>query len=504
MLHTGKHFQPGQWTKICSRHFEPSDFYNFWSGYRTLREDAVPSIFAFTTNKTTARRQLIRVGLEEGDTASIDLSSVDQTVNVDQSTDQNDVSDTIDTASASVTNVMEVTAKTQEEVNRVNAELAKATSEITTLKQMLTAKTQEVNRLNAELAKATSEITTLKQMLTETRMEAAELKEDRCKFCIEAIRGSDKDVHFYTGLPSATVFDKLLEYLSPEGKRSNVVYRATAKKWSDDGKEAEPGKAEWRESEASIGRPANLSQANEFFLMLVRLRLNLKEHDLAKRFDISQSSVSRIFTTWINYCYLRLGMLPCWPDRITIKNTMPAIFKEKYPNTTVIVDATEIKVNTPSSLLLQSQTFSSYKSSNTFKALLGVSPAGYVMFVSSLYTGSISDTQLVEKSGFLTLLQQGDEVMADRGFTIRDVLAPLGVGLNIPPFLGDRTQLSGPEVVETQQIASLRIHVERAIRRVKEFDILAGILPASLSSSANQIWTVCCLLTNFQNPLLSC
>ena len=102
------------------------------------------------------------------------------------------------------------------------------------------------------------------------------------------------------------------------------------------------------------------------------------------------------------------------------------------------------------------------------------------------------------------MLQSGDEVMADRGFTIEKLLAPLGVGLNTPPFLGRRSQMDGTEVTETQQIASLRIHIERAIRRVKEFDIVNCVIPASLAGSANQIWTVCALLTNFQSPLLSC
>ena len=94
--------------------------------------------------------------------------------------------------------------------------------------------------------------------------------------------------------------------------------------------------------------------------------------------------------------------------------------------------------------------------------------------------------------------------MADRGFTIEDSLTPLGVGLNIPPILGNRQQMDAVDVVETQRIASLQIHVEHAIPRVKEYDILAGIMPASLAGSANQIWTVCCLLTNLQNPLISC
>ena len=306
-------------------------------------------------------------------------------------------------------------------------------------------------------------------------------------------------------MPSAAVFDTLFEYLSPDGRRSNVVYRSTAQRWVSDCPEGkQPGEAEWRDTELQVGRPGSLSQADELFLMLVRLRLGLKEYDLAHRFEIFQSTVSRIFLTWINYCYLRLGMLPCWPDRETINDTMPAHFREHYPKTTVILDATEIKVNIPSSLLLQSQTYSNYKSTNTFKGLVGINPAGHIIFVSSLYTGSISDTELVERSGFLSLLKSGDEVMADRGFTIQDVLTPLGVRLNIPPFLDGREQLAAREVVDTQQIASLRIHVERAIRRVKEYDILANVMPATLASSANQIWTVCCLLTNFKNPLISC
>jgi len=98
-------------------------------------------------------------------------------------------------------------------------------------------------------------------------------------------------------------------------------------------------------------------------------------------------------------------MLPCWPDRGIIKGTMLAVFREQYPRTTVILDATEIKINTPSSLLLQSQTYSNYKSINTFKGLVGVSPAGDVIFVPSLYTGSTSDIELVEWSGLLNLLQ---------------------------------------------------------------------------------------------------
>ena len=87
--------------------------------------------------------------------------------------------------------------------------------------------------------------------------------------------------------------------------------------------------------------------------------------------------------------------------------------------------------------------------------------------------------------------------MADRGFDIDDMLPPK-VALNIPPFKGQRDQLTAEE---TARIAAVRIHAERAIGRVKNYHILDGVMPLSLTPVANQIFTVCCYLTNFLPPL---
>ena len=99
------------------------------------------------------------------------------------------------------------------------------------------------------------------------------------------------------------------------------------------------------------------------------------------------------------------------------------------------------------------------------------------------------------------LLEDGDGVMADKGFTIEDLLSPLNCSLNIPPFLSEKVQFSKEDVERTQKIAKLRIHVERAIRRVKENHLFDAVIPLSLASSINQIWSVCCMLSNFKGPL---
>ena len=46
---------------------------------------------------------------------------------------------------------------------------------------------------------------------------------------------------------------------------------------------------------------------DEFFLFLVRIKLGLFEQDLAHRFNLHISSVSRKITTWANYLYFLGG-----------------------------------------------------------------------------------------------------------------------------------------------------------------------------------------------------
>ena len=53
-----------------------------------------------------------------------------------------------------------------------------------------------------------------------------------------------------------------------------------------------------------------------------------------------------------------------------------------------------------------------------------------------------------------------------------------------------------------RRIASLRIHVERAIGRIKTFGICKGTIPISMARLCNQIVCVCAFLSNFQPALV--
>ncbi|PFX16519.1 Cubilin [Stylophora pistillata] len=205
---------------------------------------------------------------------------------------------------------------------------------------------------------------------------------------------------------------------------------------------------------------------DELFMFCVQLKLGLFEQDLANRFQIHRSPVCRKVITETNFF---LGSQVIWPSREDVNSYMPEGFKRFYASMRVILDCTEIFVQTPTSLLLQSQLHSTYKSNTTLKGLIGSTPYGTISFVSSLYTGGISDKGITRCSGILDLLEPGDSVMAEKGFDIEDLLREKGVELNIPQFLESLEQISAQDVQKTKTIACLRIHVERAMRRVKGY-----------------------------------
>ncbi|KAF4527837.1 hypothetical protein B566_EDAN014638 [Ephemera danica] len=99
--------------------------------------------------------------------------------------------------------------------------------------------------------------------------------------------------------------------------------------------------------------------------------------------------------------------------------------------------------------------YSGYKHAYTLKVLVGCAPNGVGTFCSSAYPGSRSDKDVVDHCKVLSQMVTGDLILADKGFLIQSLL-PVGVHLNIPPFL-QTPQFSEAEVLEKERIARARI-----------------------------------------------
>ncbi|XP_077498994.1 uncharacterized protein LOC144112615 [Amblyomma americanum] len=289
----------------------------------------------------------------------------------------------------------------------------------------------------------------------------------------ESLRSSEPKVVFYTGIASFTTLLAIFKMLEPF---------------------------------VSHSVNNSLAKFQEFVLFLMKIKLNLQNADLAFRFNVSESTVSRIFDKWLHVAHCRLKSQVMWPERSALQRTMPQAFYDSFgSDVAVIIDCFEIKIERPSSYLPRSETWSTYKGSNTAKYLIGIAPQGIVTFISEGWGGRVSDKHITEHCGLLDNLLPGDVVLADRGFNVADSVGFYRARLHLPAYTKGKKQLSAAEVGSTRKLANVRIHVERVIGLIRnKFLLLKSVLPIDYVTCRqgdsitplDKIVTVCCALSN--------
>ena len=296
----------------------------------------------------------------------------------------------------------------------------------------------------------------------------------------------DKSISFYTGMKSVQQFNDLFAYL---GKRAANMRYWIGKKY------------ESKRGTGLRGRDRKLTHKQEFIMTLVKLRQGLKMRFLADLFDVSQPTVTRVFNTWIKFMSNELKPLIFWPKRDLVRRRMPHTLKS-LSNLVCTIDCTETFIERSRDREVYCLTFSDYKRHNTVKYLVAIAPNGHISYLSPMWGGKASDRKITLSDGFIDNLQVGDLILADRGFTIHDVLIQKQVSIDIPPSSSGLSQMTKQNVLKTKRIARKRIHVERAIGRLKHFDILSECLPITLLPLCDDIVTVCAALCNLLPPLV--
>lgn len=363
----------------------------------------------------------------------------------------------------------------EEARSKLAYEYAALSNYTASLQQQIMVTNEELSTLRLKNDKFSVEIEALHKKVTALETENGEIFERTLSH--KTIKDDDTITKFYTGLPSYATFKMLADEVGQHLNRS--------KKYK-------------------------LSVEDEFLMFLVKLRLNLLNEDIAFRFGVDASTVSNKFHKWLNLCYTHLGGLVMWPDSGYMQ--LPEAFQnDKFKKTKVIIDCFEVFIERPSRLNARAKTYSRYKSHNTAKVLIGISPSGAVTFLSKAWGGRASDRKITLDSGLIDKLNPNDVCLADRGFNMEADFAINGVKLMVPAYTRGKKQLPGEDVDESRILASVRIHVERVINRCRDYRILKGPLPISMVkrkkdtqlSTLDKIVTVCGALTNMSPPVLN-
>ncbi|XP_043267041.1 uncharacterized protein [Venturia canescens] len=251
------------------------------------------------------------------------------------------------------------------------------------------------------------------------------------------------------------------------------------------------------------GQPAFyriLNGKNRLLLFLMKMKLGLSFGAIGCIFKVSKTTASNIFYEVLETLYEKTKTWIFWPSREAIKEIMPSAFKD-HPNCRAIIDCTELPCDTPPTVEQRIHMYSRYKGGFTVKFLIAISPSGMITFISKGYGGRSTDGFITNDSGFISLVEPGDEIMADKGFPqIRTVLLERQCVLVMPPFAMN-PQFTVEEISQGYSIASVRIHVERAIQRVKIFCILRHI-SIELLEYIDKIMYIACVLANNKEPII--
>lgn len=245
----------------------------------------------------------------------------------------------------------------------------------------------------------------------------------------------------------------------------------------------------------------DLSLKDRLLITILRLRRGYSVEELALFFNISKSLAGDIFFVWVQHMYLQFYRLKerMFTTRAAQpKSKLPSCLK-MFPGYRTTIDTTDIRIQVPYHYQQQGNTYSEYKAGNIIKYLAGVNCWGACSFISQGFEGNASDVEMFKNCGMIEMLQPGDVILGDRGFTVEELLDPLLVKLVHPPFLKGRQHFTAEEEILTKYIAAARIHVERFFRKLKCFLILKSITNNMLPI-LDQIVFVCACLVNFDPP----
>lgn len=239
-------------------------------------------------------------------------------------------------------------------------------------------------------------------------------------------------------------------------------------------------------------------------LTLRKIRLNEEFQTLADLFEVDRRTAGSYFKVSVVLIAKCIKKFLKYVKPASIKRNLPLSFRRNFSRIGFILDCFEIQIERPSKPKKQSKSFSQYKGCNTIKYLVCVTPDGMICYISKGFGGRSSDLAITTASKLRKALRAKFSVMADRGFKgIESVLLQKGSKLYRPPSTSNG-KMSKPDVKLTKQIASLRIHVERAINRIRDYKMCKPHVAVdnNLVKHIGDVVNIACGLSNIQQQLI--
>ena len=288
-----------------------------------------------------------------------------------------------------------------------------------------------------------------------------------------------------------------------------------------------PGLARDSSDRKNCGRKMALSPIDQLLFTFIQARAVPHNNTCCDLFDISEGTGTCYFTTWIRLLEeLLLHICPVDKElHATLAAGIPAPFSELFGSREVlqILDCLHWDVDAASDEYARKVLFNAYWGGCVGKALIPLSCLGGYLPCSPVYPGKITDPQIVEawletvfgpkpetvgKFSAAEFAEQGvlfanTYGLADKGWvdSIRPLLERGFMFITPDKKRTGSDQFTEDDSVWNADVAHLRIHVERAIKHIREWRILNTRMPLLRKDLMSSILMVINLLQNFRPPV---
>ncbi|XP_069804566.1 uncharacterized protein [Dendropsophus ebraccatus] len=268
-------------------------------------------------------------------------------------------------------------------------------------------------------------------------------------FCMNSIKRESKWVRFYTGFDSYEHLVDFLGFLTADQKLCTGRIR----------------------KKTEVGPQSALTLEDQLLLVLTRLRLGLLLQDLAFRFRVSESTVSRYWLNWTELLHARLTQIPILYSARYLEIFEPKRTVQYQGLTCTIMDCTD--------LFFEVQAKDRAKPAPTHPSRNHYLRRGYA---------------IASSNGFITFsssLPFGIATKVMDGQPQEELYAEISPQLQLPPFMQNvPAQLSEQQKEMSRQVLSILSVIGKALN----FRFLKCVYPQNMEAQVDRAWTICCYL----------
>jgi hypothetical protein len=211
------------------------------------------------------------------------------------------------------------------------------------------------------------------------------------------------------------------------------------------------------------GRKRTLTPAQEVLLTLIYLRHNVAHEVVGALFGVSADTSENTFHEVVQV--LR-DVCPAhrWDAEKRFQKGEPAWQPE--PPDRILIDTFETGIPRPSRDAAQRRVYSGKKKRHTLKTQVVTDATGEILELDPGHRGPRADKKVYEGSGVAERYPDSEKY-GDRAYQGT-------AGLRVPHKKPKGGELTPEQRAENRRIASVRVHVEHGIRRLKGFRIVRG------------------------------